>query len=304
MRLAVGALLAGAALCSPAFALTEPTPDAPSEPRMRHVEYVPDDIVKIAVPADGETQIVLSPDDGKIAFSVPQKAWRHARAGNTLVIAPNPGATTTLAHIVSTLPDGKTRTYTLELSVAQGQSGSAQVASLGGAVPQNSAPAGYASVRFTYTAAEKEAKAAAAAAAKQAAIAEARARRAAFVQSQPPVVRAKAPVMEHRRCDFMWRGSPELLPQAACDGGTMTTFLWGGQVSVPAIFVVTPDGREQSVTQSPDPLRPGLVIVPMTAQRWVLRSGPKSVVELYNAAYDPLATENAASPVSTAQVQR
>jgi type IV secretory pathway VirB9-like protein len=275
-----------AAFSAPAWALTEPQPVNASEPRVRAVEYAPDQVVKIVVPASGETQIILSPDDGKVLFSVPQAAWRHSRAANTLNLAPNPGATTTFAHAVSYLPDGKTRTYTFELMV--GSAGSGMVASTDGAVPQQGEPSGYAEVRFTYAAAETQAKAEAAQAAKQAAVQEAKARRTAATRGGSPVVRSRAMAPVRRRCDFMFRGSAAILPQAACDQGDRTTFLWAGEVPVPAIFKVAPDGSEQAVTQAPDPSRPGLIIVPTTSQRWVLRSGKKLAVELFDAAYDPL----------------
>jgi type IV secretion system protein VirB9 len=285
-------LAAGCVLASPALALTEPVPDTPSEPRVRHVEYVPNEIVKVVVPLSSETQIVLSPEEtGKIDFSVAQQAWRHARAGNTLVVAPNPAATTTFAHVVSTLASGKTRTYTFELSVAPGSvsAGGAQIASADGAVPAPAPPPGYAAVRFTYERADREARTEAAAEAKRAAAQDMRTRRVALAQGGPPVVRARSPAVQQRRCDFLWRGATAILPQAACNGGTTTSFLWAGQIAVPAIFVVTADGREQAVTQAPDPSRAGLIVVPQTAQRWVLRSGPNQVAELFDAAYDPLA---------------
>ena len=284
-----GLLLAATLLAAfgpPAWALTEPQPIDAAEPSVRTVEYAPDEVVKIVVPALGETQIILSPDDGKVLFSVAQATWRHSRAANTLNVAPNPGATTTFAHAVSYLPDGKTRTYTFELVVGTPPSG--MVASTDGAVPQQGEPSGYAEVRFTYAAADKQAKAEAAQAAKQAAVQEAKARRAAAMQSRPPVVRSRAVAPVRRRCDFMFRGSAAILPQAACDQGDRTTFLWAGEVPVPAIFKVAPDGSEQAVTQAPDPSRPGLIVVPATSQRWVLRSGKKLAAELFDAAYDPL----------------
>ena len=296
MRAAVVAsLLAGSALVSPsAFALTEPTPTVASEPRVRHVEYVQDAIVKIAVPVGSEVQLILSPDEtSKVGVSVAQKAWHHARFRNTIVFAPEDSATTTFAHIVSPLPNGTTRPYTIELTPV-GRSATAPAVQIASAGSVNALPAPdyYATVRFTYEQADKQAKAEAATQAKHAAVAEARARRVAMVQSGPPVVHMKGAAETQRRCDFLWRGSAALLPQAACNRGVTTSFLWAGQTPVPAIFTVTPDGREQAVTQAADPTHPGLIVVPQTAQRWVLRSGPKLVAELYDAAFDPLAGES------------
>ena len=291
------AMICGTMFSLPALAMVEPIPDSPAEPRMRHVEYTPDDVVKIVVPQNGETQIIISPDEEKVQFSVSQQAWRHARAGNSLVIAANPGATTTFAHAVSILPDGKTRTYTFELIPAgippQSQVASADTSTL----PQGEL--GYASVRFTYTAYDKEKQVQEAAAKKKAAIEAWRSRQALLAANGPPVVHASAPVQPRRRCDFMWRGWSQILPTAVCDRGATTEFVWPGQFPVPAIFTVTQDGREQSVTQAPDPMRPGVIVVPNTALRWVLRSGPKMVAELYNAAYDPLWSES--TPVAEAQ---
>lgn len=299
-------LFCATAIASPAFALTEPQPVTPDEPRVRRVEYVPDAVTKLVVPATGETQVVLSDrESGEIKISLAQASWRKSHGGgSSIIFSPNSGATTTYAHVVSYLPNGKTRRYTFELRVAPApDNATVAVASADGTAPveQPSYAAGYAVVRFTYAAADKEQRAEDAIAAKKAAKEQWLARRTAPQIAGPPVVHALASTGTRRRCDFWWRGSATLLPQAACDRGHTTTFLWDGQVPVPSIYVIDPDGSEQAVTASPDPERPGQIVVQRTAARWLLRSGKKSVVELYNSAFDPLWEETPADPIAPPQ---
>lgn len=295
---AVAAIVAGLVFAAPAWAVTEPQPIQGKDSTIRSVEYDPNALVLIKVAIGSAVQVILPADTVKAPVSVAQAAWRYSSAANTVVFAPNPGATTMVGHIVAIMPDGTKLLHHLLLTVAQ-ETPSAMVASADGSVPQPSPVMGYSSVEFTYGKANEAAKARAATEARKAAVQAAVARRAAFQQSGPPVVRSTASVPERRRCDFMWRGDASLLPQAACDGGTMTRFLWAGQVPVPAILTVDAAGHEHPVTQAPDPNRHGLIIVPAISQRWILRSGSGVVAELFNAAYDPLWND----PVPGADVQ-
>ncbi len=311
IRTLPAALLACTALSTPALALQVPTPSTPGEPRVLHVPYSPNDVIQIIAPAAGETQIVLSPDETKFDVSIVSKAWHHDAAGHSFAVAPDAGAPTTVAHVVSYLPDGKTRRYTLELTAAaEGvkptpMPGDRRVASndpssgVGAGAPAPVVP--YLTVAMTYAQEDAATKAAAAGARRSAAIAAWRARRAERMEGAGEV-RARAMLAsdaaaQHRRCNFMWRGDAAVLPTAACDTGAATSFLWPGQMTPAAVFLINPDGTEQSVTQAPSPVRSGLVVVPATSQFWRIRRG-NLVADLFDVSFNPIGQDTGTGTVS------
>ncbi len=296
-RIAALALLAATALSTPAHALLVPTPDNDAEPRVRHVPYAPNDVVQIIAPALGETQVVLSPDESNFDVSLSTQTWRHDASGNTLVLSPNPGAPTTVAHVVSHLPNGTTRRYTLELTAAaEGVKptptlGDGRIASndpSAMAAPPPAQP--YLTVRVTY---EKE-DAIAKVAAQRVAW---RARREGQGDARARAILAQDAATQRRRCNFMWRGDAAVLPTAACDTGAATSFLWPGQMPTAAVFLVGPDGKEQAVTQAPSPTRPGLVVVPATSQFWRIRRGDLAA-DLFDASFDPIGLDTLTDTIS------
>lgn len=303
------ALLACTTLSAPAFALQVPTPITPGEPRVLQVPYSPNDVIQIIAPAAGETQIVLSPDETKFDVSIVSKSWHHDAAGHSFVVAPDAGAPTTVAHVVAYLPDGKTRRHTFELTAAaEGVKptptfGDQRVASndpssgTGAAAPV----VPYLTVAVTYAQEEAAAKVEDAKVKRSAAIAAWRARRAEQVEGAGEA-RARAMLASdaaalRRRCNFMWRGDAAVLPTAACHTGAATSFLWPGQMSPAAVFLINPDGTEQSVTQAPSPDRPGLVIVPATSQFWRIRRG-NLVADIFDVSFNPIGLDTGTGTVS------
>lgn len=296
IRTLPAALLACTALLTPALALQVPTPSTPGEPRVLHVPYSPNDVIQIIAPAAGETQIVLSPDETKFDVSIVSKAWHHDAAGHSFAVAPDPGAPTTVAHVVAYLPDGKTRRYTLELTAAAegvkptSLPGDLRVASNDPSSAAAAPVVPYLTVAVTYAQEDAAAKAAAAGAKRSAAVAAWRARRAERMEGAGEV-RARAMLAsdaaQRRRCNFMWRGDAAVLPTAVCDTGAATSFLWPGQMTPAAVFLINPDGTEQSVTQAPSPVRSGLVVVPATSQFWRIRRG-NLVADLFDVSFNPI----------------
>ncbi len=309
IRSSLAALLACTALSTYAHALQVPTPTTPGEPRVLQVPYSPNDVIQIIAPAVGETQIVLSPDETKFDVSIVSKAWHHDAAGHSFAVAPDPGAPTTVAHVVTYLGDGKTRRYTFELTAAaEGVKptptfGDQRVASndpsAGVGSPAPVAP--YLTVAVTYAQAETTAKVEAAGARRSAAIAAWRAQRAMRAEgageARARAMLASDAAAQRRRCNFMWRGNPAVLPTAACDTGAATTFLWPGQMPPAAVFLINPDGTEQSVTQAPSPDRPGLVIVPATSQFWRIRRG-NLVADIFDVSFNPIGMDTGTGTVS------
>ncbi len=300
-RLATLALLAATALSTPAHALLVPTPDSDAESRVRHVPYAPNDVVQIIAPALGETQVVLSPDETSFDVSLSTQAWRHDASGNTLVLAPNPGAPTTVAHVVSHLANGTSRRYTLELTAAADgvkptpSLGDGRVASNDpGSVSAPSATPPYLTVRVTYEKEDAAAKATATASQRTAAITAWRSRQGDL---RARTILAQEAAGQKRRCNFLWRGDAAVLPTAACDTGAVTSFLWPGQLPTAAVFLVGPDGKEQAVTQAPSPTRPGLVVVPTTSQFWRIRRGDLAA-DLFDASFDPIGLDTGTDTIS------
>lgn len=75
-----------------------------------------------------------------------------------------------------------------------------------------------------------------------------------------------------------------IAPTEVSDNGQVTTFRFPGNTPVPSFFIVTPDGTERSVNAAADG---DLVVVPMTAREFRLRSGDQ-VVCLKNERYDAI----------------
>lgn len=294
-------LLAGSLLAGHAWALDTPVPINQDEPRIRQVEYKQDHLYLVRVPVPGVTQLVFSPQErGKIKVTIAEsKSWVHSHGGgSSVMIAANANAPTTYADIVTEMPDGSTRNYPLQLEAAPDPTATnLQVASSDGGPVQTqvSQAAGYAVLRWTYDADDKlrkqQATVVEAARKKQEAAEAWKARRVSWQQGGsgfgPAVVHAKAPPEERKRCDFWYRGSGALMPQAVCDRGDRTTFFWAGMLPVPSIFGIDAAGHPHVATASPNPEVRGEIIVPETSQRWVIVYGKDQVIELFNAAYDP-----------------
>lgn len=290
----LAALLASTALAFPALALQTPTPNRPDEPRTVSVPYAPDDVAEVIVPAQGATMITMSAAETKFDVAISVKGWRHDAAGNAVVFSADPGAPTTVAHVVSYLPDGTTRRYAwLLIASAQGvkptmlPTDPVRVASNDlQALPVLPTP--YLNVRVTYAAEEAKAKVATDTARRVAAQQAWRAQRSATVEAAPSrqarATLALDAAAQRRRCNFMWRGDAAVLPLEACGTGSQTTFLWAGQMPVAAVFLVAADGTEQAVSQAPAPDRPGLLTVPTTSRFWRIRRGTL-VADLYDASF-------------------
>lgn len=304
------------AFVAPALALQVPTPErAPDgrviDERMVTAAYAPRDVIQVLVPVQGRTSVTLSPAETE--FDLPQNlvGWQVGAAGNAIAFAASPGAVATVAHVVSSLPDGSKRHYVFELNAsAQGvkpmppAEANAVVASndpSSGAAARERPPVPYLTIRMTYAADEARARTVAATAQRSAAREARRVARAAAAEAQEQVqaraVLASDTATVRRRCNFMWRGDQGVVPLAACETGAQTTFLWPGQVPAAAVFLVAADGSEQAVDQSPSPDRPGLVVVPATSQFWRVRRGAL-VADLFDASFDPIGMDTGTGTLS------
>ncbi len=72
-----------------------------------------------------------------------------------------------------------------------------------------------------------------------------------------------------------------LVPDAVTDNGQETAFRFIGNRSVPAFFVMSADGKEQSIQPT---MRGDIAVLPQVAQEWHLRLGD-AVIYVFNRAY-------------------
>ena len=89
---------------------------------------------------------------------------------------------------------------------------------------------------------------------------------------RPPAVAVAAPPAppERRNTRYTYTGSRASLPSLVFDDGHFTYFQWPENVSVPALFVIGPDGGESLVNYS---VRDGYQVVEQTAPKFILRDG-------------------------------
>jgi type IV secretion system protein VirB9 len=124
----------------------------------------------------------------------------------------------------------------------------------------------YYSVEFKYPDDEMAAKLAAARYQRQRQLArakETRARALLIRASTPSPIRAK-------NWRYVAKGNRSLMPVAIFDNGSSTFFQFRSDARMPAIFRITPDGRDAVVNTS---IKRGYVVVGIVAESWRLRDG-------------------------------
>ena len=96
----------------------------------------------------------------------------------------------------------------------------------------------------------------------------------------PPAVAVVTPPAppEQRNIRYTYTGSRASLPSLVFDDGHFTYFQWPENVSVPALFVIGPDGGESLVNYS---VRDGYQVVEQTAPKFILRDG-KAITMVIN----------------------
>ncbi len=96
----------------------------------------------------------------------------------------------------------------------------------------------------------------------------------------PPAVAVVTPPAppERRNTRYTYTGSRASLPSLVFDDGHFTYFQWPENVSVPALFVIGPDGGESLINYS---VRDGYQVVEQTAPKFILRDG-KAITMVIN----------------------
>lgn len=254
---ALTASLMLAALASPAGAVEVPRP-GPADPRIKVVDYDPQQVVRIVGVFRTATQILFSPDETILHVALGDTSgWEVAPEDNVLFAKPKAVRAPTNLIVTTRSAGGMTRHYTFELATRAGGTSRA-------------APDTFFVVQFRYPDAEK-------AALQQALSAEAQAIEARIVQ-----LKLDRGVLEGpRNLAYDLQGSTAIAPSEVTDNGRFTVLRFPGAQAMPAVYAVSPDGSETLV---PFDVRGEFLVVHQIAAQLRLRKG-REVVCIFNTAY-------------------
>ena len=265
-------MIAGAALALslqafPAAAVETPRP-GPADPRIKRIDYDPDQVVRIVGAFRTATQILFGPDETILHVALGDTSgWEVAPEKNVLFAKPTAVRAPTNLIVTTQTGGGAARHYTFELATRAGPT-------------SRDTPETYFVIAFHYPAEEK-------AVLRQAISAEAQALEARILQ-----LKLDRGVLEGpRNLAYELRGSPSIAPSEVTDNGRFTVLRFPGAQAVPTVYTVSPDGSEGLV---PFDVRGEFLVVHLIAAQLRLRRG-REVLCIFNDAYRP-----AGSPTGTA----
>ena len=290
MKRVIVALLCAAALSSPARAEVDPVP-GPQDARMRYLAYDPEQVVHLST-AVGATLVVgfgakesitaVAVTDSKDLKAMPKGNFLFFKSQQALPLQP--------VIVLTSTEGGEMRRYVFEITTVPAEN-------LG-----VDAPGIYYSVQFTYPVEEAEQRRvlAAAQAAKDLAASQAReAQRQLALAHRTMEQRARDPFSGDRNWHYVAQGDRSLLPLEVFDNGYSTVFRFPGNVRIPSVFVINPDGKEATPNYA---VKGDLVQVDSVARGWRLRDG-HTVLAVWNRAFDPVG-KNAETQTTSPNVRR
>ncbi|OHV79321.1 P-type conjugative transfer protein VirB9 [Ensifer sp. LCM 4579] len=253
-------------------ARAEDTPTAGKlDPRMRYLAYNPDQVVRLST-AVGATMVVtfganetvtaVAVSNSNDLAALPRGNYLFFKASRVLPSQP---------VIVLTASDAGMRRYVFSIS-AKTMSGL-----------DKEQPELYYSVQFAYPVDEASARR------KQA-------------EQRSVAYRLRSEALYQRRAEDLldqpaatdspgannWRyvaqGDRSLMPLEVFDNGITTVFRFPGNVRVPSIYTINPDGKEATANYS---VKGDYVEIASVARGWRLRDGD-TVLCIWNSAYDPV----------------
>jgi type IV secretion system protein VirB9 len=287
--LLVLALLAGTALAGPAHAVQEPRAGR-WDARVRTVPYNAMNPVRLVGSTFTSTQIIFAVGETVTHVAIGDaEAWLPQPTGNLLFIKPIEVRQPTNMQVVTTRPDGGTRSYQFELVARPAPSTTgAQVASLDGTVPAPAGPATPFAIQFVYPEDAREA-------------AIANRRRAATGEGERDAQARLAVDFFYgpRNWRYTAQGSRSIEPAEVSDNGRLTAFRFPGNSTVPTIYTIATDGQESIVPYS---MRGDLAVVSTTAREFRLRYGGE-VLRVFNLGFDPIG-QNPGTGTTTPEVIR
>lgn len=265
----VAAALAVAAMLPPAAVHAEAVPRPGAlDPRVYLVAYQALDVVRVVGSPTSSTQIAFAPQEEVTQVAIGDAdAWLAQPAGHLLFLKPTAVRPATNMQVVTRRPDGTSRSYQFRL------------------VATRHASAAYFAGNFTYPADEGAARAALAARKTAAATEQAAAARLAQAWSEGP-----------RNWRYVARGSSLIEPTEVSDNGRQTAMRFPGNMRVPVLYAVAPDGSEAIV---PYTMEGDTAVVQATARAFVLRDG-REVLRIVNLGFDPAGRDPATGTASAA----
>jgi type IV secretion system protein VirB9 len=289
-RHTVGFLLFGLVMASPSLAAERPLPGQ-QDSRMRYIAYDPGQVVHLSTAVGAtlvvgfgakETVTAVAATDSKDLKAMPKGNFLFFKSQQPLPLQP--------VIVLTTNDAGETRRYVFEITTIDTND-------LGPGAPEI-----YYSVQFTYPADEraKRRALAAARAAKALAVAQANAAQAQLQLAHDQLEeRARDPLAGDRNWHYVAQGDRSLLPLEVFDNGYSTVFRFPGNVRIPSVFVINPDGKEATPNYA---VKGDLVEADSVARGWRLRDG-QTVLCIWNRAFDPVG-KNPGTETTSPNVQR
>jgi type IV secretion system protein VirB9 len=259
MKSALVLTLAAFLASGPAFALDTPRPGA-ADPRIRTVDYDPQQVVRVVGVFRTATQIVLGPDETVLHAALGDATgWEVAPEKNIVFIKPKAKRPPTNLIVTAATAAGETRNYIFELTTRAGSTG-------------RNAPDTFFVVRFRYPADERSRAVAAVSAAE------------AALQQKVLDLKLERGVLEGpRNLAYEVQGAVSVQPSEVSDNRRFTVLRFPAGQAVPTIYTVTADGTESLVAFD---VRGEFVVIHATAKLFRLRRG-KELLCIYNLANDP-----------------
>ncbi|MFT4347342.1 P-type conjugative transfer protein VirB9 [Bartonella ancashensis] len=274
MFLTLSFIATGFCITKSSFAETAPI-SAPKDNRIRFINYDPYNVVKIVGSIRSSVQVEFSDDENIIYVGIGNSvAWQVAPAGHFVFLKPREVQPTTNLQIVTSRQDGTQRSYQFELQVREGD------ISVGNDT--------YFLVKFRYPEDEALRK-------KLIAEAKARQREEKFVDDVLNTHEDFGP----RNWAYEVQGSSSLEPSSVYDNGKTTTFTFLGNIEIPAIYILSPDGQESLIPKS---IKGNRVIVHAISSRFTLRRG-NEILCVFNRRFFP-AGINPETGTTSPSVQR
>jgi type IV secretion system protein VirB9 len=258
---------------------------------MRYVAYDPGQVVHLSTAVGAtlvvgfgakETVTAVAATDSKDLKAMPKGNFLFFKSQQPLPLQP--------VIVLTTNDAGETRRYVFEITTIATND-------LGPGAPEI-----YSSVQFTYPADEraKRRALAAARAAKALAVAQANAAQAQLQLAHDQLEeRARDPLAGDRNWHYVAQGDRSLLPLEVFDNGYSTVFRFPGNVRIPSVFVINPDGKEATPNYA---VKGDLVEADSVARGWRLRDG-QTVLCIWNRAFDPVG-KNPGTETTSPNVQR
>jgi type IV secretion system protein VirB9 len=283
-------LLCASVLASPAQAAEDPVPGR-EDARMRILAYDPNQVVHLSTAVGATLVVGFGPKETVTAVAVTDsKDLKAMPKGNFLFFKSQEALPLQPVIVLTATEGGEMRRYVFEITTVAAASLAAD------------APGVYYSVQFTYPADEaaRRRALAAAQAAKNLAAAQARAaQRQLQLAHDQMEQRARDPFSGDRNWHYVAQGDRTLLPLEVFDNGYSTVFRFPGNVRIPSIFVINPDGKEATPNYA---VKGDLVQADSVARSWQLRDG-HTVLAIWNRAFDPVG-RNPETQTTSPNVQR